>query len=338
MKKAIRFIIPITIVLIIAGLAIANYMSKRISKNPSDAMGNTPGNLYSGGMFCENDGTIYFANPYDGGKLYSMTSDCEDITYLSDDHVSYINSYGKYLYYIKNDSEYSTSSSVIFRGQLYGVMRCRLNGSHSEALFSNYCTDLALTGNTLVYNANRNSQLVTYSCQITGKDEKVVYQGDVDNAGTINGTTYYSASLDNHCVYTLDTASGSNSLYMDGNTYMACVIDNILYYIDLDNNYALTTVNLATYARTVLTTDRCISYNVYNNVIFYQSENTASDHRLMRMNIDGSNPTTIINGDATSISCTSRYTFFQLYGSDTLYRVQTEAGTTVETFFIQADK
>ena len=37
--------------------------------------GNTAGNLYNEGYFCEKDGIVYFANPADNYCLYSMNPD-----------------------------------------------------------------------------------------------------------------------------------------------------------------------------------------------------------------------------------------------------------------------
>lgn len=102
-------------------------------------------------------------------------------------------------------------------------------------------------------------------------------------------------------------SDGSSISYLNGNTYMASVVNNVLYYIDLDNNYALTSVNLSNNTKKVLTTDKVVLYNVYNDVIYYQEE--TYDHSFNRMNKDGSNQIKIYDGDITSISCTSKYTF-----------------------------
>lgn len=58
---------------------------------------------------------------------------------------------------------------------------------------------------------------------------------------------------------------------------------------------------------------------------------------LIRMNKDGSNQIKIYDGDITSISCTSKYTFFKMFGSDTLYRVETNGDTAIQKFFVTAD-
>ena len=57
MRKLIHFIIPGVLILIAAGVIIAILLSKRIPDNDSGVIGNTAGNLNSGGLFCETDGT-----------------------------------------------------------------------------------------------------------------------------------------------------------------------------------------------------------------------------------------------------------------------------------------
>ena len=66
-------------ILIIAGIFIligalftAVYIGGKIPMNDAGTTGNTAGNLNNGGLFCESDGKVYFANAYDGGALYCM--------------------------------------------------------------------------------------------------------------------------------------------------------------------------------------------------------------------------------------------------------------------------
>ena len=76
MKKKISIIIAVIVIIaLIAAAAIFHYLSNRTHFNEGYGNGNTAGNLYNGGLFCEYDGTVYFSNPSDGGKLYSMSPD-----------------------------------------------------------------------------------------------------------------------------------------------------------------------------------------------------------------------------------------------------------------------
>ena len=103
-KKLRSILIAIAAIAIIIGLYIAYYFSTKIPNSPNEALGNTAGNLVSDGLFCESDGIIYFSNPYDLGRLYSMNSDCSNIQLVSSDCVSNINVYGDYIYYARNNS------------------------------------------------------------------------------------------------------------------------------------------------------------------------------------------------------------------------------------------
>lgn len=333
MKKGLFLVITGLLVGLLAGIMIYINISNKIPSNPSDLIGNTAGNLNSGGLFCEANGVVFFANPYDQNKLYSMTPDCADIRCISDDSVCYINAAGKYVYYIRDNGSFNDDSSL-FRGDMYGLARCKFDGSSLHTLVTGYCTDLAISGDTLIYNANRNSKAVTCTIDIRGGEISVINDYNISHASVFNGSLFYSGAAHSHSIYNMDISDGLSSLYMTGNTYMANYVDNNLYYIDLDNNYALTKVDLSTNLRTVISRDRCILYNVYNGVVYYQAENNGK-HALYRIKTDGSDRTEIIEGDITTISCTSQYTFFQMYGSTTLYRVPTFGEPNVQTLYIQ---
>ena len=57
-----------------------------------------------------------------------MNSDCTDARKLNDDCVAYINVYNNYIYYVKNNFSEETIGAV-FRGQLFGLYRCELDGT-----------------------------------------------------------------------------------------------------------------------------------------------------------------------------------------------------------------
>ena len=95
MKKTLRTVLVIVIIIAIIGLLVLvralGDRSVLIPENDPATIGNTPGNLYNGGTFCEADGKVYFSNPYDGGTIYVMNSDQTDIRKL-------VSGYTKLLY------------------------------------------------------------------------------------------------------------------------------------------------------------------------------------------------------------------------------------------------
>ena len=335
MKKAISFIIPALIILIAVGIYLTNYFSSRVAANDISVVGNTPGNLISGGTFCEYNGTIFFSNPYDDGRLYSMSSDCSDIRFISEDTASYINAAGKHIYYIKGDTSLSADASVISVGDTNGIIRCKFDGSDKTSISSGYCSDMVLSGNTLIFNAVRNFSEVTYSVSIKGKDKTVINTQNFSNASVSDGNIYYSASTNDRSVYTMNINTGDTALYMAGETYMASRYDNYLYYIDLSNGNALTRVNLDTFETNIISSDYCTLYNVYGDIVFYTVK--GEENALMRSNTDGSNAVRIFAGEALEISCTSIYTFFKIKGHDNLFRTETFNDSKVQNFYIMAE-
>ncbi len=327
MKKKTIFII-IGIVILLAGLGVAHHFLTKIPENPENATGNTAGNLISGGLFCELDGKIYFSNPYDSGRLYSMNPDCSNVKKISDDSVSFINGCGRYLYYVKYNGASMDWVNAVLSDNTYSIMRCRVNGSQSDAITSGRsATDLALSGNTLIYNT-KNS--LTHSIGTDGNDSKLIAEENNVNAGIYQGYVYYSSKTNRNRIYTMSVETGASAIYLDVNAYLPTRVDNTLYYIDLDNDYALTKLDISTNTKSVITTDKVVLYNVYDNVIFCQTENDV--HELVRISTDGNNRAVIFQGDVTSISCTSEYTFFQKFGSDSMYRVPTKGLPAAEAF------
>ena len=84
MKKTITIII---VVLVIAAAGVGGFFyfkKNQTVHNNDNAIGNTAGNLINGGLFCEYNDKIYFANPDDYNKLYVMNSElCSPFMKLS---------------------------------------------------------------------------------------------------------------------------------------------------------------------------------------------------------------------------------------------------------------
>lgn len=76
--------------------------------DPMNTVGNTPGNSLNGGYLARQGNWVYYANPYDGMKLYkSRLLGSKERIRLSNDMVSGINVVGEWIYYINISSSYS---------------------------------------------------------------------------------------------------------------------------------------------------------------------------------------------------------------------------------------
>ncbi|MBN1470848.1 MAG: DUF5050 domain-containing protein [Syntrophaceae bacterium] len=73
-----------------------------------NTVGNTPGNSLNGGYLARQGNWVYYANPYDGMKLYkSRLLGPKDRIKLSNDKVSGINVVGDWVYYINHSQSHN---------------------------------------------------------------------------------------------------------------------------------------------------------------------------------------------------------------------------------------
>ncbi len=95
-KNLIRSIAVLGILALIAYGVVRHYQSL-VKYNTTFVNGNTAGNLYNGGLFCESNGTVFFANPDDNNTLYSMDPGGSNLKKLCSDTVMYINADSHYV-------------------------------------------------------------------------------------------------------------------------------------------------------------------------------------------------------------------------------------------------
>ena len=103
-----------------------------------------------------------------------MNSDCTSITKLSEDSVASLNVCGRYIYYVKNNFNSSTIG-MVFRGQLFGLYRCDLDGGNAKILYNDRSGSAALCGNTIYYqHYDDQTALTFYQVGIDGKKESKI--------------------------------------------------------------------------------------------------------------------------------------------------------------------
>ena len=335
MKKAIPIIVLIVIVLAAVGGGLYLRHSNRTRFNDSYVNGNTAGNLYNEGLFCEYEGIVYFANPSDGGRLYSMDARGGNLKKLSSDVVSFINVDANYIYYVRNNpgnadifsfSNFNTNSLV----------RVDHNGNNVLVLDTEPALYASLVGNYIYYlHYTESTGSVLCKVKIDGSDQTQISDVPTYTCSTLGQYIYYNGMENNHYIWRLNTASDTEGLLYSGNCWMPIVVnETTAYFLDLDRKYALTRVNLATGEKTLLASDQVDWYNINGSYIYFQRRGD-SEHpaALCRMRTDGEEYEVIAEGLYRNICATTYYMYFSEYYSHDIYRVNANtAGAAPELF------
>ena len=136
------------LVVVFAGLGFYSHQKSKIKYNTSYVNGNTAGNLYNAGLFCEKNGTVYFANPDDDYRLYSMDTNGNHLKKLSYDRVMYINADDHYVYYVRNNENNGTGF-VFFSYARNSLCRIDQNGENTKIFDKDPCRMPRLSETTL---------------------------------------------------------------------------------------------------------------------------------------------------------------------------------------------
>ena len=342
-KKIIIICVVCAVVALIIGLIIYNSISNKLRYNKPGDVGNTTGNLYNGGAFCEYDGYVYFSNKEDANSLYRMKSDGTKVEKLHPDSVSYIQVINDYVYYVRSNK---TSADVVLRGQPYGLFRLEIGDDKAEQIYNGVVLSMRMLGNYLYfqsYDEKREDRLQLMKIKIDGTDLQTISKEDYAPI-CVNGEDIYFAEVKNsHNLMRMSTEDDRIVTAAEGNYYMPAFVKGYMYYIDLDNGMQLVRVNLSNNESVVLEEGKCINYNVSeeSNVIYYQLENE-DDHKLCRMTLSGSNKVVVTEGDCMNIHITKNYTYFyKKTGASvedvTLFRARTNGSSVQEVNFPKAD-
>ncbi|MBQ4282749.1 MAG: DUF5050 domain-containing protein [Lachnospira sp.] len=328
--KIIKILILAVAIIGIIVAAIFGYINSRFNYNIDNATGNTAGNLNNGGTFAEYDGKIYFANPYDSGRLYVMNTDCTDAKRLNTDSVSSLNVCGSYIYYVKNN--YSRDAiDTGARVNMYGVYRTDLKGNNPTSLYETLSGVTTMYGNYLYYqHYTDTSPLSFHKVKIDGKEDTELSKMPINPACIYNNKVYFANAGQRNNIYTYDIRNGSLSRVNEANAYLVDTADNYIYYIDLAKNYSLVRYNVANGTTELLyapDNGKVVTYNRYGNKIFFSVE--GEERGLYRMNANGTQIEFLVEGNIVDIQCTSKYTFFQYFeNAELLYRVPTTGSIT----------
>lgn len=324
------------IVLILGGAITYSIVKTKLSAVPEGTVGNTAGNLNNNGLFCEQNGMVYFANPYDDGRLYSMKSDGTELTKLCDIDAKYINAGGDYVFFFgKPDSDTDGIGSVVSKP---GIYRINKNGDHLSALTAETSQDMVLVGNKLYYQHYTESTATTFAVlDLSKSSSRELLNYMINPSDYYQGSIYYNGTVNDHHLYRYDLATETESLVWEGDVWNPIYNGQYVYYMDIMNDYRLCRYRFDDNTIEVLTDERLDSFNIYGDIIYYQVSSSSAP-MLKRMKTDGSEVTNIASGVFTNINITSTYTYFNEFSNDfPLYRTPTYGASNVEEFTAARD-
>ncbi len=310
MKKTIFRIICVLAILAIIIAVVVHYFQSKIKYNEGYVNGNTAGNLYNLGMFCESNGTVFFANPDDEYRLYSMDPNGDNLKKLCNDSVMSINADEHYIYYVRSNSNTEHTFPYI---PVNTNSLCRINRTGGEVTILDHapCLYALLVGNYIYYiHYDEENASTLYKIGIDGKGKKQLTNYPMFTCNASGQYIYYNGMQQDGKLYRFDTTSDTASVAYDCNCYKPIVTnDNNAYYLDVDQNNALVHTNLEFDNPVTLTTDSIDMYNVYGSYIYYQRYST-TDSALCMIKNDGSDFSVIAYGNYSNICVTSHYIYF----------------------------
>lgn len=335
MKRNV-IIIAAAMVLLAALFGITMYLSvERIPNNPDIAYGNLAGNLYNGGYFCEYQGEIFFSNASDDFHLYRIKAD-KSVVKENFTAVFSLNAYNGYLYYSKNSTKAGNHSYL--SGRPYGIYRINLKSNRIRCLTTTLCPYITLCGNSVVAQEYASNNLYFSKVQ-TDKKGGLTRISDTGYVAACSdgGYVYYAEQNKNHNVYRYSPVSNRTSLAYAGDCYQPICIGNMLYFIDVGDDYKLKRVLLTgNEDAQIISSERCVNYNTDGSIVYFEVENSPSGaFGLYRCDVDGGNLVQISEQACKNINITSEYTYFMYFTNESLwYRVPTQGEVRIEPFDI----
>ena len=306
-------------------------LSKRTVLSTSMKCGNTAGNLYNYGLFCEDGDRIYFSNINDQGALYSMKKDYSDFKKISSDYVRYINADENYIYYSRNNNLKDKASRSIFIFYSNGIYRMSKSGHNLKMLWNKPIGTMVLYRNKIYYQKYvEGSKLSISSVGIDGEGDKEIYSDDSQAVSIDSGKLYFAGIRSDKNLHSISLDSSSNRIEAEGSFYNPIVNGNYIYYIDSGNKYRLYRADYNGDNRKILVNERIASYNFSEDFryLYYQKDGS-EDNGLCVMDMNDGSIITIKKGDFKWLNTVGTDCFFTDFDGSQMYVYSPNKGISI---------
>ena len=318
MKVVKRIIILVVAIGIVVGLGYYKYINTVTYFNEEGTVGNTIGNLYGNGLFCEYDGVVYFANPNDYSRIYKMNPDESDIEILANDSVYFINSDSHYLYYSRNGNRDNSQMGFL---NVNTESLCRMTKRNGKVIILDdaNCSEAALCGNKIVYyHYDADDATSVYTVKIDGSEREQLTKSSIDPRCIYNGKLYYSGVEHDHNLHAMNLDTKDSAFVSAENLWMPLIENNYVYYMNLDENNRIFRSSLSGEGKTGITTYGSSDYNIAGNYLYYQSIKGNPDG-IYQVDLTTGAEVLLAEGEYNHINVTSKYVYFADYLSGTTF-------------------
>ena len=320
MKIVRRVLIAIAFFAVVGGAGYYKYINTVTHFNETNVNGNTTGNLYGNGLFCEIDGIVYFANPNDYHRIYTMNPDETDVKILANDSVYFLNADSNYIYYCRQENR-DNSQFGFLKVNINSL--CRMNRKNKKVIILDQeaSTTCALSGNYILYQRHDEEDGVTlHSIKIDGTEGQVLHKSAIDPRCLVGDKLYFAGVEGDHNLHTFNRQSKDIGFASSENLWMPTIVGSDLYFMDLDHKERVYRMPLGGGDKVGITTYGTSDYNIDGNYLYYQSIKGNPDG-LYRVDLTTGSEVLIAEGEFNSINVTSRYVYFADFFSGTTYHV-----------------
>lgn len=321
--KILITILMLAILALITVLAIRQNLGRKVKLNDVAAVGNTAGNLYNSGLFCQaEDERVYFANPLDGNSLYSMNPDETNFKKLTNAGVNNLLCSGNFVFYYMQSANAEGVTGLGSVVREFGIYRVRNDGKYNVCIARDVLSSMQMGGSYIYYLQGNTMNGLLRRIRIDSTKAEDFYPAYIDPRCYQGGYIYYTDSSSN-TLYGLNVEREASTpgQMANVNLFQPIIVGSNIYFMDGVNDYRVCRLNINDGSVTTITPYGVDAWNMNGTYIYYDSQ-TADVPGLYRCNLDGSNNTLVISGVYNSINLTSDYVYFKQYGGDNLYHMQ----------------
>ena len=276
----------------------------RTSETPL-VIGNTMGNLSSGGVLAFADDTVFYCDIAKGNSLYALRDGKS--TLLCDGNVSSLNVVGEYLYFVDKARDYS-------------IFRMKLDGSDHSRVADVMATNLIVLGD-IMYFINWNEECRVYSIDTNGKNLTQISDISTEMLYCYGTNLYINDRNDEANFYRISLDGKNKTLLGYESVYFVSGYDNNLYFRQGNEVLNIWRMTNDGSVYEALNNSRSGYINVSDGYVFFVD--FADNGSIIRMNEDGSGAVKLCSDGADNLSADGEYLYyFSDYNDKKLYRIK----------------